>query len=377
MVFVYGFITLGLLVFTHEFGHFLLAKAFRVQVEEFGFGYPPRLGGLVKSKGKTKFFWGKKNPKADKGATIYSLNWIPFGGFNKIKSEFGRSKEPDSFSGQVWWKKILIALGGVLGNIAWAILIFTICLSLGVPQVVESEGVPATLGVQVLAVNPSSPAEKAGILPGDIISKIDGEEFSSVEDVQTYIKEKNNISIVLEIKRGEKFLSLEVIPEPAKNVFSDLKEDYGVIGISLGETSLVSYPWYKSFILAIKQTFALIGLSFNGLWLMLKAIFGKGAMIGEVIGPVGLVSMSGQIAKVGFVYFLQTMGLLSVALAVCQLIPFPGLDGSRIIFALIEGAKKGRQIPQKIEESIISVGFCLLILLMIFVTYKDITKLIF
>lgn len=379
MVFLYGFIALSILVFVHELGHFLLAKAFHIQVEEFGIGYPPRFFGFVKSKGKRKFFFGKNVPPPDKGQTIYSFNWIPFGGFNKLKGEFGRSKEKDSFSNQVWWKKMIVTFGGVFGNIVLAILVFTLCFTMGVPQLAEQEAVGAQspLGIQILGISPSSPAAQAGILPGDIVSQIDGQSFSSVEEMQAYIRQRNNIPLIFAIKRGEEILSLEVTPQPANTIFPDLEDDYGVIGVSLGETILVSYPLYQSFGLAFKHTMALTGAMFSGLWLMFKTLFVQGTMIGDVIGPVGLVSMSGQMAQVGFVYFLQMLGLLSVAIAVCQLIPFPGLDGSRIVLALIEGLRKGRAIPERVEATIMNIGIYLLMILLIFITYKDIANLFF
>ena len=378
MIFLYGIIGLSVLIFAHELGHFLVAKACHTYVEEFSLGYPPRLGGFVKSKGKRRLFWGKNVPRPDKGATIYSLGWIPFGGFNKLKGEFGKNKDTDSFFAQTWWKKIFIALGGVAGNILLSVLIFTICFTLGSPQVI-SHGEPAEgplLGIQILGVDPSSPAAKAGVIPGDIILKVDNNSFGSLEELQAYIRERKDIPLIFHLKRGKKNLSLEITPKSAKTIFPELKADYGVIGVNLAETALVSYPWYKSLWLAIENTFSLMGTIFAGIWLMLKSLFTKGVMIGQVIGPVGLVSMSSKVAKVGFIYFLQITGTLSVALAACQLIPFPALDGSRVVFALIEGIRRGRPIPPKVEATIVTVGFYILLFLIIFVTYKDIARLL-
>lgn len=375
IIVIYGFLALSVLVFFHEFGHFLLAKSFNVCVEEFSIGYPPRLIGLVKSRGKYRIFFGKKAPSPDKGATIYSLGLIPFGGLNKLKDEIERSKSKDGDSSQVWWKKVLIALGGAGGNIVLAIIVFSLCLSLGVPQVVLSD-TTTSLGIQVIGVNPGSPADRAGLIPGDVILEIDNQKFDSISQVQNYLKDKINIPVLFKIKRRDKVLQFEISPIPAKKAFPGIiDEDYGVIGITLAKTSIVSYPFPQNVFLGIKNTFYLVGEIFSGIWIVLKNLISKGTLIGQMIGPVGLVSLSGKVSQQGFVYFLQIVGIFSVALACFQILPIPPLDGGRVVFAIIEGLRKGKQVPLNVEIAINNLGVILLIFLAIFVTYKDILRL--
>src|SRR6056297_3007945 len=137
MFVLFAIIGLSILIFFHELGHFIVAKISGIKVEEFGIGYPPRFFGFVKVGGKRKMFFGKNEPRESKN-TIYSLNWIPFGGFNKLKGELEKDQDPDSFRGAKWWKKFLVAVAGVAMNIIVAILIFFILYSTGIPQDVDN-----------------------------------------------------------------------------------------------------------------------------------------------------------------------------------------------------------------------------------------------
>ncbi len=374
---------LSVVVFFHELGHFILAKIFKIRVEEFGLGYPPRVCGFVKSsdkKSRFKFFWGKNEPLEAKTGTIYSLNWIPFGGFNKLKGELGEesNNDPDNFFTQVWWKKALVAVGGILMNIFLAFFIFAICYFVGLPQDVEQINggkILRPVGIQIGMVMPNSPADQAGLKIGDVILSLDGQEFKQVKEIQDYIEIKLNQSLEIKVERQKEIISQVVNVVPSEQIFDDMKESRGVIGIALSQTVIVSYPWHQSIILGVKTTISLTGRLFQGLWLILKNLVVHQQMIGQLLGPVGITTMASDMARVGFIYLLQFIGLLSVAIGVFQVIPFPALDGSRIVFSIIEGVRR-KPISSKIELISINIGFYLLLLLLLFITVREIFNLI-
>jgi len=376
-------IGLGIVVFFHELGHFILAKFFKIRVEEFGVGYPPRVCGFIRSskeKFRFKFFWRRKEPLEAKTKTIYSLNLIPFGGFNKLKGELGEksNNDSDSFFTQVWWKKALVAAGGILMNIFFAFFVFAFCYFIGLPQDIEQINggkIIRSVGIQIGMVMPDSPADQAGLKIGDIILNLDGQEFKQVEEIQNYIKTKLNQPLEMKVKRQKEIINQVINVVPGEQVFNDIKDSRGVIGIALSQTVIVSYPWHQSIVLGVKTTISLTGRLFNGLWLILKNLVVHQQMVGQLLGPVGITTMASDMARVGFIYFLQFIGLLSVAIGVCQLIPFPALDGSRIVFSIIEGVK-GKPINSKIELISINIGFYLLLLLLLFITVKEVFNLI-
>jgi len=375
-------IGLSVVVFFHELGHFILAKIFKIRVEEFGFGYPPRVCGFVKSSDKKfrlKFFWSKNEPLEAKTRTIYSLNWIPFGGFNKLKGELGEESndDSDSFFVQVWWKKALVAAGGILMNILLAFFIFTFCYFVGLPQDIEQVNggkILDQVGIQIGMVVPNSPADQAGLKIGDVILSLDNQEFKEVKEIQDYIEAKLNQSLEIKVERQEEIINQVVNVVPGEQIFDDMNESRGVIGIALSQTVIVAYPWHQSIILGVKTTISLTGRLFNGLWLILKNLVVHQQMIGQLLGPVGITTMASDMARVGFIYLLQFIGLLSVAIGVFQVIPFPALDGSRILFSIIEGVT-GKPINNKIEIISINIGFYLLLLLLLFITAREIFNL--
>jgi len=383
MFILLAIIGLSVVVFFHELGHFILAKIFKIRVEEFGFGYPPRVCGFVRSSGKKfrfKFFLGKNEPLEAKTRTIYSLNWIPFGGFNKLKGELGgkSNDDPDSFFVQVWWKKALVAAGGILMNIILAFFIFALCYFVGLPQDVEQINggkILRPVGIQIGMVMPDSPADQAGLKIGDVILGLDGQEFKQVKEIQDYIEIKINQPLEIKVKRQKEIINSTVNVVSGQQIFDDMKESRGVIGIALSQTAIVAYPWHKSIVLGVKTTISLTGRLFHGLWLILKNLVVHQKMIGQLLGPVGITTMAGDMARVGFIYLLQFIGLLSVAIGVFQVIPFPALDGSRIVFSIIEGVRR-KPISSKVELISINIGFYVLLLLLLFITIKEIFNLI-
>ncbi|MFH1193575.1 MAG: RIP metalloprotease RseP [bacterium] len=361
-------IILGLLVFVHEFGHFIFAKKLGAKVEEFGFGFPPRAIGVYKNhEGKTKIVF-KKTPQT--ASTIYSFNWVPIGGFVKIKGEDGEGKnDPDSFASKPVWKRAVILAAGVTMNFILAAAIMSVGFGIGMPQAIEKDIAGANVKdrvLQVVSVTKDSPAGKAGLQAGDEITAVDGKKLD-FKELQAYATSKVGEEVIYSIKREDKSFDANATP-------SILKETgYGGIGIGLVETGIVSYPWYLAIWKGITETFFFTKEIVIAFATLLKDLFiGKGATV-DLSGPIGIAVITGRVARLGLIYILQFTALLSVNLAVVNILPFPALDGGRLLFLIIEKIRR-RAMSQKVEAMIHNVGFMVLMALVAIVTYRDFIK---
>jgi len=368
-------LVLGILVFVHELGHFLVARRNGVGVEEFGFGFPPRIAGIYwNEEGKKKIVWGSRNAKTKD--TIYSVNWIPLGGFVKILGEEGEAKDnPKSFSSKTALARVRILAAGVAMNFVLAAVLLSVGYFIGIPQLVEetSGGILKNEKVQIIEVAANSPAEEMGIKMGDeIVSAVDQwgnqvTKFESVEDVQNFISGKKGQEITLNLKRGKEEMKVTGVPR------ADHPSDQGALGIGLAEVAEVSYSWYEAVWLGIKTTFDLtVAIIFAFGNILAKLATGQ-SVSSDVAGPVGIAVLTGQVAKLGLVYILQFTAILSINLAIINILPIPALDGGRILFILIEKIK-GSPLSQKIEQRAHNIGFAVLITFMIFITFRDFVK---
>jgi len=346
---------LSLLVLVHELGHFYTARKFGVKVEEFGFGFPPKLFGY----------------KSKKTGIVYSLNWIPLGGFVKIKGEDGENREDqDSFSFRKIWKRIVILSAGVFMNLVLACVLLSLGFMIGAPGIVEDGLDHAKLKnpqIQVYGILEDSPAKEAGLQIGDAVLMIDNQEIKETENLSAYLKEKQDQEVVLKIKRLDEEKEIKVAPK----YFEQL--DGAGIGVSVIKTAIVSYPWYESVYLGVKSGIMTTGHIVKALAIVLKNLILTGKAGLEVAGPVGIAVLTGQVTRMGFIYVIQFAALLSLNLMIINFIPFPALDGGRVLFLLIEKIR-GKPIKQKIENLIHTIGFALLILLIIIITGRDIFK---
>ncbi|MBI4599240.1 RIP metalloprotease RseP [Candidatus Uhrbacteria bacterium] len=348
-------LVLSILVFVHEFGHFVTAKKAGMKVEEFGFGFPPRL-------------WGVK-----RGDTVYSINWIPLGGFVKIKGESGdQAHDPDSFASKPAWKRFIVLIAGVAMNFLLAGVLLSIGLMVGLPTVVGDDVSPRARVseevVHVASVLSESPAARAGVQGGDTLVSIDGTVFTSSDEARAYIRSHSESDVSLSLKRGEgEYVTAIMRAEPLSEA--------GTVGVGVGlvTTALISYPWYE----ALVQGFVLAGLL---TWEVLRA-FGQllsnlvvhQTIAVDLAGPVGIAVMTGEAAKLGFTYLLQFAAVLSINLAIVNVLPFPALDGGRILFLLIEKIRR-RPVNERIEAVVHNLGFGLLMALVLLVTYRDIVR---
>lgn len=376
-------LVLSLLVLVHELGHFLTARRCGVRAEEFGLGFPPRALGFYKSRsGHWRFVFGDKsieklenleNEKMRPAAqsTVYSLNWLPLGGFVKIKGENGEGRdEKDSFSSKSIWRRALILSAGVIMNMVLAWFLFSVGYIFGLPQSTDSLGANAKISnieVIVMQVLNESPAAVAGLKEGDAILRINNVELRSEKNLQDAVAQNANQETDLVIKRDNQELKVKVTP---------LSKDgeKATIGVAIYSSGLVSYPFFSAFWEGIKTTGWVTGQIFIAFYDLIKQIFAGQNVSGQFAGPVGIAGITGQAARLGFTYLLQFMALLSINLAVINILPLPALDGGRILFLIIEKFK-GAPVKREIENIIHNVGFILLIALVIFITYKDVIKL--
>lgn len=343
-------VVLGALIFVHEFGHFFLAKKAGIKVEEFGFGYPPRIFGIKV------------------GETIYSINALPFGGFVRI---YGQDQEVEedvgrSFYGQNKWVRSFVLIGGIVMNLITGCILFTI--------VYGKSGVPVeTNNLRVVGITQNSPAAEAGIEPGDQVLEIrDGQEKTKINSTDTFIKtidENKGEKITLKIKRGEETFYIET----SLRTDEQIPENDGSLGVMISTIEMKHYVWWKMPFLAMKagvsESFAWVVRVFQGLGITFKQLFAGESP--QVTGPVGMYKFTKQAAEQGLLTVLRFTGILSINLAVLNLLPIPALDGGRLFFVGVE-AVIGKKKSRKIEQHANAVGMILLLALMILITINDI-----
>lgn len=369
-------IILLVLVLVHEFGHFFTAKKFGIKVEEFGFGFPPKLFSFKK------------------GETEYSFNLLPLGGFVKI---FGENfEEADfvevgflekdlaakqdlarSFVYQAKWKQALVLVAGVAANFLLAWILFSFSFMTGLPTSAGSASKYQLENVNlvVTSVLEDSPAENAGLKIGDkIVSLQNGEKIVSEitpETTQYFVFQSEGKEIRIGYLRGK---NPEIKYTQATPVLNDRKPGSYIIGISMDMIGTAKLPFFKAFWEGMKLDLLMTKNTAVGLYtLILEGFQGKNGLA-AVTGPVGMVGIVGDAYQFGFVYLLSFAALISINLAIINLLPFPALDGGRLLFLLIEKIKGSRLNP-KFANTANMIGFSLLIFLMLFITYHDIIKL--
>lgn len=377
-------IILLVLVLVHEAGHFFTAKSFRIRVDEFGFGFPPKL-------------FGKKI-----GETEYSLNALPFGGFVKIFGEnfeeadtvdvgFLEKDSKQDFSRSLVnkpkWQQAMVLFAGIFANFLLAWLLFSIGFMSGLPTSVGGEPAGATLSdvhTVIVSVLPKSPAENAGLKVGDkIISMDDGTEGinGAALDPETvknfvgaggYWDKKINVGYLRGASEKINYTTLTPEIHPEANLSKG--ESRYSIGISMDMIGTAKLPFFGALWQGLKLNWLMTENTVTGFWTLIsEAMRGHGSLEG-ISGPVGMVGIVGDAYQFGFVYLLSFMALISINLAIINLIPFPALDGGRLLFLLIEKIKGSRLNP-KIANMANMIGFSILILLMLFITYHDVVKL--
>ena len=406
-------------MFVHELGHFWVAKKCGLIPEEFGFGFPPRAIGWQRLKGeklekvsekenvevkitdtkmsddteiieevitdkikeidrvvpfsKWRTIRGNVAPEPIEGMqadTIYSLNWVPIGGFVKLGEDEVVAADANHFNNKPLWQRALILFAGVFMNFLLAAVLLAFGFMIGLPQSTTDVGSSAKISnqqIQVMEVLADSPALKAELKVGDIILSIDNVPMDSLGVMEKYVDEHKGQKLNYKIKRDDTEISKEITPEVRQET------NKGGIGIAIIESGVVRYPFFiaiwEGFKSAALMTWAII----VAFYVLIKGLFVGAGVSADLAGPVGIAVLTGQVARMGFVYILQFTAILSINLAIINALPFPALDGGRLLFLLIEKIK-GSPVKKEVEGTIHYFGFVLLMILVLFVTYRDVAK---
>jgi regulator of sigma E protease len=363
-------IVIIVLILVHELGHFIVAKLSGMRVDEFGIGYPPRALTLGKI-----------------GETEYTLNWLPFGGFVRIYGEDGLSEEteatPRAFSSKPRILQALVLIAGIAMNVLFAYVLITICLGVGTLQELSDPSQFSTakdLQVAFATVAPGSPAAQAGFMAGDVITsattttKALGINYDGIlpAGYATLIAEDASSSpITFAVIRNGKHLSITAAPK--LNIIPGAAARPG-LGVAIVSIGVIKTPWKQAFLQGAEVTWNEISETAVGLFDFFKSIFVLKADFSQVTGPIGIAGIVGQATSNGLTALLSLTALISINLALINLIPIPALDGGRLLFVIIEAIIR-RPLNPRIAERVNMVGFALIILLMIVVSAHDIYNL--
>lgn len=389
---IVGLIVLMILVVAHEFGHFIAARKNGVRVLEFGIGFPPRAIAWVKDPKTKKWQRLKKSAwnKPQKGL-VFSINWLPIGGFCQMDGESAEDDRPGTFGNASFWKKTKILFAGVTMNWLVAFVILTILAWTGMPTfldgqfTIEADTRRDVTAVKVVSVHEDSPAEIAGFSSDDYILKINGEAVESGSDIIAKNSELENQSVVYTIKRGDEEIDLT-----AK--LNSRDDDY-LLGITMESSQSLAYSTWSAPIVGAGLTLQLTGETFKGLgelvWNLISGVGrqfsfdgavreqGREAIetVGDsVTGPVGIIGvLFPSFTSAGPRNLAFLAALISVSLACMNVLPIPALDGGRwLLFAIFKLRKK--HLTKEIEEKIVARAFIVLLALIVLVTILDITR---
>ena len=350
----------ALLVLVHELGHFLVAKWAGIRVEEFGIGFPPRLASIKR------------------GETTYSLNWLPIGGFVRMPGENGETTDeqgnpdPGSFASKSPGKRAAVLLAGVTMNLILAVVLFT-----GAEAVGQVQYLP-----YVQSVEQGSPAQAAGFRPGDHILRVDGHPVRYFSDLQQ--QTTIDINNALAANKNASSVAIAVVVEhPSSsqpitlivNARTRPGQNQGPMGISLDPNRAVTIrsPLWQAPVLGVQDIGKVISLTADGIHQIIR---GTIPLSQSVEGPVGIVRTTGEFAAAiptaGWNPILFLAGYLSLSLAIFNVLPFPALDGGRLLFVVIEVVRRGKRLNPEREGLINLIGMACLLLLMFIVTLNDV-----
>lgn len=363
LIFFIVIIGLSLLILGHEFGHFLAARFFKLRVEEFGIGFPPRIFAW---RPKAKEKGTPRSADGSQGETEYSFNWLPFGGFVKIAGETGEfalkkngaavlvsdEEKKRLFSFQPAWKRAIVLSAGIVMNFLLGWLLLSIILAAGTPSVLLVEG------VQV-----NSPAAQAGFKQGDIFV-----DFKTAAEFSAFVDARRGEEVALRIKRDGGEVRITAIPRVTP------PEGEGALGVRLAEGGSKPQNIFSALYNGLTQTVLIVGVTVSSLFDLLFNLFTHGRLVSDVVGPVGIFTVAQQTGSIGLIYLIQLLSLISLNLAVVNLIPFPALDGGRLFLLIIEKFK-GSPISRRVEMYLNGVGFVFLLLLMAIITIRDVARL--
>jgi len=349
---------LGLLIFVHEIGHFAAAKIGGIKVEEFAFGFPPRI-------------WSRK-----RGETRYAINAIPIGGYVKMLGETDESDSPRSFSKKKPLTRALVSIAGVIMNVILAWLILMLGFAIGMsPLVSASSSIPGKIistSVIIAGVEADSAASKVGLAQGDELLQGHGVGeadvvFTTAAALVDFTKSHAGKEVEMVYKRnGQESLVSATLPEDSETP----------LGVAVVDNSLIRTPLYLAPIVAFREIVRIIEINFVFLGNFFKQLFATGVVSKEVGGPVAIYVFTGMAVRAGVMVVMQFIAILSISLALINILPFPALDGGRLLFIILEKIFRRKVVKENIENIIHAVGFVLILLFAVLVTYKDIVNFI-
>lgn len=338
MTIVIAILVLSILVVAHEFGHYLAGKRAGITVTDFAVGFGPKL------------------VKWNKGGTEFSIRLLPLGGFCKFLGEDEDVDEKGAFNNASLWGRVKTVFSGPLFNIILALVLAAIMM-LAYGNSIS----------QVAEITPDSSAEQEGMMAGDIITSVNGEEVVFAGQASEKLNKAGNSDINITVDRGGEQHSFTL----EKTLFEGNKM---YVGVTM-QTVRQKLGFFDSIWMGIRWTFYILGELVAGLFMMIKSLFTQTAIEGGVLGPVGTVELIGEAARAGFESLLALSTMLSINLGVINLLPLPALDGGRLIFFALEGLR-GKPVSPDKEGIVHLIGFAALMLLMVFLTYNDISRML-
>lgn len=355
---------LSILIFVHELGHFVVAKLAKMRVDEFAIGFPPRI-------------FGRK-----KGETMYAINALPIGGYVKIhgedpneETETGKDSAR-SFTKRPKWMQFLVLIAGVSFNMIFAWLAISVGLLVGYPVpdgYLDDVQLSETRTV-ITEIVEGSPADNSELMAGDeVVSVTDASGVTTPtpehEVLQSIIRASNNQPIALQVLRNQERKVIDVTP------VRDEQLGFAAIGINLATIGIAKLGPIESFLVGARITYDMTINVVGGLWMFVsEAIGGQTEVLRQVSGPVGIARLVGDASAMGFSYLVSLTALISINLAVINIMPFPALDGGRLLFVIIESVT-GRRVPIRFQNYANALGLMLLLGLMLIITISDVFKL--
>jgi regulator of sigma E protease len=364
-------IILSALVLIHEAGHFFAARIFKIKADEFGYGFPPRLIGYVKDNGR----WKKvsSRDRTHYKNTIWSINWLPLGGFVRIKGEQADGvDDKDSFHSHPIWQRVIVLAAGVGMNWLLAFVLLSTVFMLGTNAVLEDLPAGAIVkdrAVRITEVLQGSPADKAGLKPNDVIISVDGQVPATFEDARNEIAARDSQPVTIVISRDHKEQTITVTPIFIQEV------GRVALGVGLADVGHVSFPPLSAIKVGALATFGYTRAVLTTFIDIFRDLFAGRPVAQQVSGPVGIAVVTGQIAQQGIVALMQFAAILSINLAVINFLPIPALDGGRVLFLAIEKLRR-KAMSRTVEAMVHNIAFLILLGLIVLITIRDITRLV-